>query len=256
MFAPFSFSAVMFQKMLYNTAMLRFIYKLRKITDATINLMKWPVVLILFPLVLPMLQSTFYYYKNVFTNWQELWLFLGGFGFMVFSWVVLIGRKNLVASTMEHEMTHAIFALLTFHNVTNLEAHYDGNGVTSFQGGRNWLITIAPYFFPTLSVGVFVVAVITYMITGQVIPWLNLALGMTTGYHFLAVIFEIHPEQTDLQKVGFFWAFLFIPSANLLSYVLMFAVVDNGISGVLNFLNILYRISLHDIMMIVNTFKI
>lgn len=226
--------------------MFRFICKLRKITDTTINLFKWPVGLFLFVLIIPIIQSIFFYYNNVFANWHELWLFIGGFIFMLIAWIFLIGRKNIVASTIEHEMTHAIFALLTFHNVTNIEADYNGSGVTAFRGGRNWLITIAPYFFPTLSVGVIIVTVITFLITGKVVSWLNLALGMTTGYHFLAVIFEIHPEQTDLQKVGFFWSFLFIPPANLLSYALIFAFVDKGITGSVHFLKILYYIFLHD----------
>ena len=234
--------------------MLGFIGALRTITDTTINLLKWPVVLLLFALIIPIIQSVIFYYEKVFTNWHELWMFLGGFGFMVFAWIFLIGRKDFIASTIEHEMTHAIFALLTFHNVTNIEADYEGSGVTAFRGGRNWLITIAPYFFPTLSVGVIIVTLITFLITGQVVSWLNLALGMTTGYHFLAVIFEIHPQQTDLQKVGFFWAFLFIPSANLLSYALIFSFVDKGITGCLHFLKVLYYTALHDVQLLAHFF--
>ena len=173
---------------------------------------------------------------------------------MVFAWIIFIGRKDFVASTIEHEMTHAIFALLTFHNVTNIEADYDGSGVTAYRGGRNWLITIAPYFFPTLSVAMFVVIFVTYLLTGQVASWMNLGLGMTTGYHFLAVIFEIHPKQTDLQKVGFFWAFLFIPSANLLIYSLIFAFVDKGFTGSWHFLKVLYYTTLHDAEVILHIF--
>ncbi len=234
--------------------MLKLIRKLRTITDTTINVLKWPIGLGLFILIIPIVQSILFYYENVFDNWNQLWMFLAGFAFMVVSWIFLIGRKNIVASTVEHEMTHAIFALLTFHNVTNIEADYEGSGVTSYRGGRNWLITIAPYFFPTLSVAVIIVTVITFIITGKVVSWLNLALGMTTGYHLLAVIFEIHPEQTDLQKVGFLWAFFFIPGANLLSYAFVFAFVDKGITGVLHFIKILYCTLLNDINPLIKLF--
>lgn len=202
--------------------------------------------------IIPILQSVLFYYEKVFSNWSELWLFLGGFAFMVLTWIFLIGKKNIVAATIEHEMTHAIFALLTFHNVTDLRAEYEGGGQMSFRGGKgNWLITIAPYFFPTLSVGIIIVAVITYIITGQVVSWLNLALGFTIGYHFLEVLFEIHAEQTDLKKVGYLFALLFIPAANLLSYALIFAFVDKGLTGSLHFCKIWYYISVNDLRILI-----
>ena len=53
------------------------------------------------------------------------------------------------------------------------------------------------------------------------------------------MLFEIHREQTDLKKVGWFFSFLFLPSANLLSYSLVLAFVDRGIDGVVYFFRLL-----------------
>jgi len=225
---------------------------MRTFCDLSLALIKWPLAILMFALIIPMIQSAVFYYNKVFDNWGELGLFGLGFGFMVGVWIFLIGRKNIVAATIEHEMTHAIFALLTFHNVTDLRAEMQGGGSMSFKGRGNWLITIAPYFFPTLSVGIIIVAVITYLITGQVVSWLNLALGLTTGYHFLAVLFELHPEQTDLKKAGWIFSFLFIPAANLLGYMLILAFVDRGLTGMVHFVKVLYITAADDIMRLIN----
>ena len=48
-----------------------------------------------------------------------------------------------------HELTHSFFALLTFHKVKHIRVADDNSGGSmGFEGEGNWLIIIAPYFFP------------------------------------------------------------------------------------------------------------
>jgi hypothetical protein len=50
---------------------------------------------------------------------------------------------------LAHELTHAFFALITFHKVKGIKINQDDTGGTmSFEGEGNWLIIIGPYFFP------------------------------------------------------------------------------------------------------------
>ena len=55
-------------------------------------------------------------------------------------------------STLEHELTHAIFAILSLNRVTGLNATGREGGVTHYQGYGNWVITLAPYFVPTVTI--------------------------------------------------------------------------------------------------------
>ncbi len=52
----------------------------------------------------------------------------------------------------EHELTHAIFAWCTGHRITAIHASADSGGEVRFVGRGNWLITLAPYFFPTAAI--------------------------------------------------------------------------------------------------------
>jgi hypothetical protein len=94
-----------------------------------------------------------------------------------------------------------------------------------FEGGGNWLITIAPYFVPTLSL---VVMAVMFFLDDGGPRWLHIGLGATVSYHATSTWIETHREQTDLQEVGFLFAFLFLPAANVLSYGLIMAVVVGG----------------------------
>ena len=68
------------------------------------------------------------------------------------------GRWGRFLIALEHESTHALFALLTFHPIVGFRASLGRGGEVRFIGRGNWLITAAPYFFPTAAVLLFVVA--------------------------------------------------------------------------------------------------
>ena len=53
--------------------------------------------------------------------------------------------------TLEHELTHALFAVLTLNRVTSLSAQ-QGSGHLAYEGPGNWLVSLAPYFFPAFCV--------------------------------------------------------------------------------------------------------
>ena len=121
---------------------------MRVLVDRFIELLKWPVALYML-LSLPAYIQSLYYFK--FTNLQYVALFGGFFLFFISRSMM----DSSVKSNMEivaHEMTHAFFALLTLHKVTGIRVEGDNSGGNmSFEGEGNWLIVIAPYFFPLLS---------------------------------------------------------------------------------------------------------
>lgn len=118
---------------------------MRVLVDRFIELLKWPVALYML-LSLPAYIQSLYYFK--FTNLQYVALFGGFFLFFISRSMM----DSSVKSNMEivaHEMTHAFFALLTLHKVTGIRVEGDNSGGNmSFEGEGNWLIVIAPYFFP------------------------------------------------------------------------------------------------------------
>ncbi len=163
------------------------------------------------------------------TPWWLLWFLAGFFGFLAFwGWLGRVLPKfPRWAMTFEHEFTHALLAWLTLHRVTGLRASWRG-GHMSFQGQGNWLITLAPYFFPTLCLLV--------PPAGLLMPWplsplVQALLGAALAYHLASTYHELHREQTDLQQTGWIFCLLVLPSANLLAWASVLAYAHGGLSG-------------------------
>ena len=148
---------------------------------------------------------------------QYLW-FLIGFSLYIMGWLLLFRRPMMGSylSTFEHELTHAIFAWLTFHQVTGLKATWRSGGHCTFRGsgGGNWLIAIAPYWVPTLTIPI----IFYQYITEQQSPTTQFLIGLTSAYHLTSTWRETHLKQPDLHQTGFVFALLFLPTANLVMY--------------------------------------
>lgn len=213
---------------------------MRVLVDRFIELLKWPVALYML-LSLPAYIQSLYYFK--FTNLQYVALF-GGF-FLFF--ISLSMMDSSVKSNMEivaHEMTHAFFALLTLHKVTGIRVEGDNSGGNmSFEGEGNWLIVIAPYFFPLFGFFYMIAfSVYTHFAPSNLI--LNGILGFFIGYHLDTVGSQIHEKQTDLPKVSYKFCAMFLPAANLWAVGSMLAFNTRGWAGVslyldlINYLNV------------------
>ena len=133
---------------------------------------------------------------------------------------------------MEHEITHAIFAIATGHRVNKLEAQ-QGKGFVNYTGPGNWLITISPYFFPAFCLAL----IVPFALVPSPVSWIGkLIVGAAFGLHVTSTINETHVAQTDLQKVGFGFAWAFLPTANLLAVGLVLGFAFQGSDGCLNFI--------------------
>lgn len=213
---------------------------MRVLVDRFIELLKWPVALYML-LSLPAYIQSLYYFK--FTNLQYVALFGGFFLFFISRSMM----DSSVKSNMEivaHEMTHAFFALLTLRKVTGIRVEGDNSGGNmSFEGEGNWLIVIAPYFFPLFGFFYMIAfSVYTHFAPSNLI--LNGILGFFIGYHLDTVGSQIHEKQTDLPKVSYKFCAMFLPAANLWAVGSMLAFNTRGWAGVslyldlINYLNV------------------
>jgi hypothetical protein len=131
-------------------------------------------------------------------------------------------------STLEHELTHSLFAVLTGNRITGLRVSLKSGGHMRYVGTPNWLVEVAPYFFP--------LATACMMLALPFIPALNgltgqIALGMALGYNLTAGCSQLHTGQTDLQKAGFVFCGLFLPTANACTWGLTLATARAGWAG-------------------------
>ncbi len=209
------------------------------VIDRTLALLKWPLGSITL-LLLPGAGWALYDLGRACTLQRSLMVpFVAGFAaYAVGYWLFL--RKPVwgsLVSTFEHELTHAIFAWATLHRVVQLRATWRRGGHMVLRGEGNWLIAIAPYFFPTAAV---LVALASIWLPPPWLPWANVLLGASVAYHVISTWTESHRGQPDLDRTGFTFAWMFLPTANLVSYGLVLAFALGGLDHASLFLHNVY----------------
>ena len=180
------------------------------ILDKIINLFKWPVAVWALWSVPAFFQSLEYFdFKTL-----KFVALIGGF-FLFF--VARTSMDSSVRTSMQiiaHELAHSFFAVLTFHKVKHIRVAEDNSGGSmGFEGEGNWLIIIAPYFFP-LFCFFFMLGIGVYMKFAALNWVISAVFGYFIGYHVDTVVSQIHEKQTDLPKVSYLFCAMFLPGAN------------------------------------------
>lgn len=201
---------------------------LSKITDTALLVIKWPLAILII-----------FYYTDIFkifigsgvfflSNANILYIF-GALFFLITNYLGRYGGNKFLV--WEHELSHAIFAWLTFKKNIRIVVNEGGHGGhCSYSNGSNWLITIAPYFFPTLTL---IISLIYPLISNDFHFILDFALGFSITYHLKTNISElIHnfsPSElygsTDITKIGRVFALIMIPALNFVIFSLVFTVL-------------------------------
>lgn len=126
-----------------------------------------------------------------------------------------------------HELTHAIWGLLFLARPSKLKVGEKGGSVNLTK--TNFLITLAPYFFPFYTFLIIVAALIT-LIFANPLPMLPLwifFIGFTWAFHILFTFETLSQRQPDITLYGrlFSWTFIFI--ANILVVLLWLSFVTS-----------------------------
>ena len=151
--------------------------------------------------------------------------------------------------TFEHELTHALVALLFFRRVTQFHVtrHHGGfvRHLGWFGGGfGNDMIGLAPYFLPTITMALALFA-----------PWVPdswkvvfvFFIGITLAYHTFSTIDETIENwstekvvfgknnlsgHTDIGRRGYLFSAIVIASATLALHGLIWVLLVSGYGGV------------------------
>ena len=200
-----------------------------KALDRLLGWLKWPAAAIGLIFLPGLLYALYVVIRGVATHPGNAVPFLIGAGAYAAFFIAVASRRIGFWTVLEHELTHALFAWATFHRVVGFAAMRSG-GHVRYVGRGNWLIAIAPYFFPTFVL--FVIAVLTWL------PPHHLAvgaavLGAAVAHHVLSTWSETHRHQTDLREVGWLWSWMFLPAVNafVLGLILAYAAGTRSLTA-------------------------
>ena len=203
---------------------------MQQLINFILAILKWPLALLMLMLIIPTFKTDILILYNGLTLTVLGWFFIPLL-MIILLWLVIPGLSGAFLSILEHELTHMVFAILTCHSPHDINVKRGVGGNFIYTGKGNWLISIAPYFFPTSAVFVILLGLF-YPLMGETFPnfyWL--ILGLMTGYHLISTLDEIHLQQTDFKSAGYLFSILFLPTANLICYGLLLSFACYGFQG-------------------------
>ncbi len=127
----------------------------------------------------------------------------------------LLFRKPIFSYVMGHELTHALFAVLSGGSVKSLQASERGGRVTVTKS--NFLITLAPYFFPLYTV----LALLGYGSARAaeagtaIIGGIVFLLGATFSFHLVLTFIFLRTDQSDISEQGALFSYPLIYLFNI-----------------------------------------
>ena len=123
----------------------------------------------------------------------------GGFAY---STVHVLFRKPIFTYVVGHELTHALFAMLFGGAVKSFQASERGGRVILTKS--NFLITLAPYFFPVytfLALALYGAALVAG-VRGGMIDALIFLCGATFAFHLILTLIFLRTDQNDIREEG------------------------------------------------------
>ncbi len=149
-------------------------------------------------------------------------------------WIViyLLLPKPMWVYVVGHELTHALWVWIFGGRVKRFRATARGGHVVVTK--NNFLIALAPYFFP-----LYVVLVVAVFILGHVIwdwrrftAWFHLLVGAAYAFHLSLTWHVLKTRQSDITQQGYLFSFVVIFLGNILVLMvgvpLLTAEVDLG----------------------------
>ncbi|MEO7933630.1 MAG: hypothetical protein ABIT76_10780 [Chthoniobacterales bacterium] len=145
---------------------------------------------------------------------EEFWFF--GLGVVLWMIAFLGLPKPLLVYVYGHELTHAVWVWIMGGRVSHFEATSEGGHIITDKS--NFLIALAPYFFPIYSLLTIAVwgAVSLFHPIHNYHEYLFALIGMTWGFHLTFTLWMIPKGQSDLTEHGTFFSLVVIYLMNLL----------------------------------------
>ena len=170
--------------------------------------------------------------------WGELQWALIGFAAYVFLYPLIRTRNLHFIEIFEHELAHMITDLSVFRRLQEFRvnpeenkscvAHTPSTGIP----GMGCLTTLAPYFLATFTIPLLAVRFIT---PENLVPALDVVIGVSLGFHFVALFYEFRPRQTDLQKQTMPFAIVITVLLNTILVIVVIGVLLQDFTVVLDY---------------------
>lgn len=165
---------------------------------------------------------------------SALWMVIRSSGSADTTWVPLLAGaacwaviylllpKPMWIYVFGHELTHAVWTWFCGGKVKRFKASSSGGHVVISKS--NFLIALAPYFFPLYAVLVVLLFLIGHLIWNwqHFLVWFHLFLGAAYAFHVTLTFHVLQTKQTDITSQGYLFSAVIIFLGNVI--VLLFGI--------------------------------
>ena len=151
------------------------------------------------------------------------WWLAGGFALWMAAFFLL--SRPMRTYVLAHELTHALWGMAMGARVSKLRVSKQGGSVTLSK--TNFLVTLAPYFFPLYTV----LVILAHAVTGLFVDtrtyeplWLGLV-GASWGFHLTFTMHALAQPQPDIAAHGRLFSYAVIYIMNVLGIGLWIVAV-------------------------------
>ncbi len=154
---------------------------------------------------------------------HEHYNFLAGFGGYFLIHVLLY--KPLSMYVFGHELTHAIWTFMFGGNVKSIKVSPRGGRVVVTKS--NFLINLAPYFFPIYTFLIFLIywsLSFMFYVEKYFVIFLFIT-GFSLAFHLALTFFALRQQQSDVREVGYVFSLSFIYVVNIFMIMLVLKMI-------------------------------
>ena len=160
---------------------------------------------------------------------ETFWVaFLGGAA----CWLVvfLLLPKPMLVYVFGHELTHALWTWLFGGSVKRFKATSKGGHVVISKS--NFLIVLAPYFFPLYVVLLVLAFALGNLLFGweRHLPWFHLLVGAAYAFHITLTWHILKTRQSDITSEGYLFSAVIIFLGNISVIIAGLPLLTAGVS--------------------------
>lgn len=159
---------------------------------------------------------------------HQFWFVVGFISYVI---IYSILQNPIKTYVYGHEFSHAIWTWLFKGKVKNFSASAEGGSVTVSKS--NFLISLAPYFFPFytfLAVVIYLTAISFWKLNQTHYNMFLFTLGFTWAFHFVLTIYVMLKDQDDIKENGAIFSIFFIYIANVIILGLLFVYLSKQVT--------------------------
>ena len=146
--------------------------------------------------------------------------------------IYLLLPKPMWVYVFGHELTHAIWTWLMGGQVKKFQANASGGHVIVTKS--NFLIALAPYFFPIYSVGIGSLFLLGnhFWNWHHLQPWFHLLLGASYAFHLTLTWYILKSSQSDITEQGYLFSAVVIFLGNVVVLLVAIPVLASQVTVV------------------------